>query len=200
MHFHHHHFDQLWFHWMFVLSSVQHSAVWICWIVWLNLGIADLSANMHFWLMLSITNWFAAFQPRRISRFHLTLKLLARHVFPIVNHSHQFHLNPIHDWLELNPMHFHLHHFDQLWFHWMFVLSTVQHSAVWICWIVWLNLGIADLSTNTHFWLMLLITNWFAAFQHRRNSRVHFTLKLLARHVFPGVNHSHQFHLNPIHD
>jgi hypothetical protein len=120
--------------------------------------------------------------------------------FQDVNHSHQFQSNQIHHSHELNPLHFHFHRFIQLLFHQLFTQSMVQHLRTWNYRIVWLNQGMRDLFVKTISWMMLSITNWFAAFQYHHISRSRVILKFLDSHVFQGVHHSHQFHLGQIHD
>jgi hypothetical protein len=60
----------------------------------------------NFWLILFITNWFEIFQDHQILKLSPILKLLVHHVFRLVNHFHQSHLNHIHDWCKSNLKHF----------------------------------------------------------------------------------------------
>jgi hypothetical protein len=49
-----------------------------------------------------------------------------------VNHSHQSHLNQIPIWHELNQIHFHGHHLNDLWFRETFDSSMVLHLSIWL--------------------------------------------------------------------
>jgi hypothetical protein len=88
-------------------------------VIWsspLNLETILLLSNMDFWLILDLTNWFI------ICLFHPILKLLewvqfaVLYLFHNVNHYHQSHWDQNQDWNNLNPLHFHIHHFNRLSF------------------------------------------------------------------------------------
>jgi hypothetical protein len=54
----------------------------------------------------------------------------------VVDHFYQFHFNQIHAWHERNREHFHLHHFNQFWFHvilklfCIFELTFINHIGI----------------------------------------------------------------------
>jgi hypothetical protein len=52
-------------------------------------------------------------------------------VFPFMNHFHQFHLNQIQNWHELNLLHFMNRHLNQFWFQGMlrFFVQNVCPTA-----------------------------------------------------------------------
>jgi hypothetical protein len=150
LHFHLHHFNQLWF-----LAMLQFFVPLVFHIV--NHFHQFHLNQIHDWHELNHTH----FQVHHFNQllFHPMLKFFVQNVFHVVIHFHPFHLNQIHDWSELNHLHFHIHPFNQLWFHVMFNSSMVLPFAIWDYHQSRLKMGTMYLVLRMIFWLIFFVTS-----------------------------------------